>query len=114
MLAYHYVPHSIVLSEFQYHEKHEKHEHKEEEAGKMGFEAAVEQAYESENSMWGWNVADDPSFHKELEVHSGLPNATLNVVIDKTKPVPIEGELQPVALLHPMCSGPTLKQALTV
>ena len=113
MLAYHYVPHSIVLSEFQYHEKHE---HKEEEAGELGFEAAVEQAYESEaeNSMWGWNVADDPSFHKELEVHSGLPNATLNVVIDKTKPVPIEGELQPVTLLHLICSDPSLMQALIV
>jgi hypothetical protein len=89
VLAYHYVPHSIVFSEFQYHEKHEhKGESIEVEQGGV-FSDAVEEAHEN---GWGVDIANDPSFHKELEVHSGLPNATLKVVIDKTKLVPIEGE----------------------
>lgn len=68
VLAYHYIPHSILLSEFQYHEKHDKKGH-----------AAI----------WDDN---DPTFHKELEVPTGLPNSTLKVEISKTKVVPIDGE----------------------
>jgi uncharacterized surface protein with fasciclin (FAS1) repeats len=67
VLAYHYIPHSILLSEFQYHEKHD-------------------------HKVLSVGDDNDPSFHRELEVPTGLPNATLKVVIDKSKVVPIEGE----------------------
>ena len=77
-----------MLSEFQYHEKHE---HKKGEEGMGMFEQAVDEAHAGEESKWGWNVADDPSFHKELEVHSGLPNATLKIEIEKSKLLPVEG-----------------------
>ena len=83
LLAYHSVPHTLLLSEIFYHEKHE---HK--KAAWDQFEAAGE--YES----FDWNVADDPSFHRELEVHTALPNATLKIAIDKTKLLPIEGAVK--------------------
>lgn len=73
VLAYHYIPHSLILSEYQYHEKHEK----------KSFSEAIEGLF---------NVADDPSFRQELEVHTGLPNATLKLVIEKKKILPVEGE----------------------
>lgn len=89
VLAYHYVPHSVLLSEFQYHEKHDKKKTEDD-----NFSQIVEEAYASEETTAtaGWWMSDDPSFHKELEVHTGLPNATLKVEIDKTKLLPIEGE----------------------
>ncbi|KAI9635910.1 FAS1 domain-containing protein [Dioszegia hungarica] len=75
VLAYHYIPHSLVLSEFQYHEKHEK----------RSFIEAAEGMF---------NVADDPSFRQELEVHTGLPNSTLKLVLEKKKVLPIDSAIK--------------------
>ncbi|TYJ51766.1 hypothetical protein B9479_007638 [Cryptococcus floricola] len=70
LLAYHYIPHTLLLSE-AFHQ--EKHEHKGEHKGEV------------------WTVGDDPSFHKQFKIHTGLPNATVEVEIEKVKVLPIEG-----------------------
>lgn len=73
LLAYHYVPETLLLTEFFYSE-HKHHHH-----GAEHFDIGVA------------GSDDDPSFHKEFNVHTGLHNATIKVEIDKTKFLPVEG-----------------------
>lgn len=75
LLAYHYVPHTLLLSELIVHEG--KHHH-----------------HEKDSVVEHFAIGDDPSFHHEFDVHTGLPNATLHVVVDKTKVLPIEGAVK--------------------
>jgi uncharacterized surface protein with fasciclin (FAS1) repeats len=78
LLAYHYVPHTLVLSEVVHHEKHK---HKKITATTIDDD-------------------DDPSFHCEFEVHSGLgPKANLKIVVDKTQVLPVEGKYECVGVL---------------
>ncbi|KAL7418886.1 hypothetical protein Q5752_006570 [Cryptotrichosporon argae] len=81
LLAYHYVPHTLLLSELVYHEKHDHDHDHDHDHGKHGHDRLV-------------NLADDPSFHKEFEVPTALPNATLKIVADKTKFLPVEGAVK--------------------
>ncbi|KJE05777.1 hypothetical protein I311_00503 [Cryptococcus gattii NT-10] len=74
LLAYHYVPHTLLLSEALHVEKHG---HKDE---------VIEQFTLADG--------DDPSFHKEFKIETGLPNATLTIEIDKTKLFPVEGAVK--------------------
>lgn len=72
VLAYHYVPHTLVLSELVHHKDHDK------------------------KKEWVEDHLDafaDDEFHHEFEVHSGLgPKAPLSVVVDKKKIHPIPGQ----------------------
>lgn len=68
LLAYHYVPHTLVLSEVVHHAKHDK------------------------KHIASNLDDDDPSFHREIEVPSGLgEKAKLKIVMDKVKVLPVEG-----------------------
>lgn len=69
ILMYHYVPHTLLLSEVIHHEKH--HEHKINLFSEEG---------------------DDKSFKKEVEVPTALANATLHVTIDKSKVPLLDGQ----------------------
>lgn len=73
LLAYHYVPETLLLTEFFYSE-HKHHHH-----GPEHFDFGMA------------GSDDDPSFHKEFDIHTGLHNATIKVEIDKTKFLPVEG-----------------------
>lgn len=70
LLAFHAVPHTMLHAEIVHHVKHK---------GKKAQELTI---------------GDDPSFHREFEVHSGLPDGKLKIVVDKTKVVPIEGAVR--------------------
>ncbi|KAK4688024.1 hypothetical protein P7C73_g2099, partial [Tremellales sp. Uapishka_1] len=70
VLMYHAIPETLLLSELLYTEK----------KGKV----------EVEN----FNIADDPSFHKEFSVGTALPNTTLKIVVDKSRFLPIEGAVK--------------------
>jgi uncharacterized surface protein with fasciclin (FAS1) repeats len=74
VLMYHYVPKTLLLSEFLYLEKHHDHEHK------------VVSMWEAEG--------DDKSFKKEVEVPTALANSTLHISIDKSK-VPLLDGMSP-------------------
>lgn len=66
LLAYHVVPHTMLHAEVLHHVKHK---------GKKVS-----------------SLGDDPSFHKEFEVGSGLGHdAKLKITVDKKRLVPIEG-----------------------
>ncbi|KAK8845448.1 hypothetical protein IAR55_006161 [Kwoniella newhampshirensis] len=80
VLAYHYLPKTLLLSEVLFTEKHKSSE--------------VDSFVDSVGAYEVFNIADDPSFHKELEVHTALPNATLKIEIDKTKFLPVEGAVK--------------------
>lgn len=87
ILSYHYVPETLLLSEVLYtkHDKSHKHEHRHKHGRKQD---------EDEMSTEGWFDfgADDPSFHKEIEVPTALgKDHPLKVVIDKSKFLPVEG-----------------------
>jgi uncharacterized surface protein with fasciclin (FAS1) repeats len=71
ILMYHYVPDTLLLSEFVHHGKHHSHGHK------------------HEKSVTG--EGDDLSFKKEYEVQTALANATLHVTIDKSKVPLLDG-----------------------
>jgi len=71
IISYHISPNVLLFSDFFYSENKTWSE----------VETTV-----SEHSDLG-----DPSFHKEFKVPTCLTNATLDVVIDKTRIVPIEG-----------------------
>lgn len=71
LLAYHYIPHTLLLSETLHVEKHEDKDE------------VIEQFI--------FTDGDDPSFHKEFKIETALPNATLAIEIDKTKLLPVEG-----------------------
>jgi len=64
LLAYHYVPHTLVHIEHVHHEKHKK---KDDETAAF----------------------DGGEFHHEFEVHSGIPKEKLKIVLDKKKIGPI-------------------------
>ncbi|WVQ93825.1 hypothetical protein IAU59_000903 [Kwoniella sp. CBS 9459] len=83
ILAYHYIPHTLLLSELLYTEKHHGHKHSQID----GFTDLV-------GSYEYFNVADDPSFHKEFEISPALPNSTLKIEIDKSKFLPVEGAVK--------------------
>ncbi|ORY25187.1 FAS1 domain-containing protein [Naematelia encephala] len=83
ILQYHDVPDTLLLSEFVYFEKHHGDGHGHHHHGKDGHKN-VEMI----------DFFDDAGFHKELEVHTALPNSTLKIVIDKTQVVPIEGAVK--------------------
>lgn len=72
LLAYHYIPHTLLLSETLHVEKHEDKDE------------VIEQFI--------FTDGDDPSFHKEFKIETALPNATLAIEIDKTKLLPVEGK----------------------
>ncbi|GFZ50740.1 hypothetical protein JCM24511_08498 [Saitozyma sp. JCM 24511] len=76
LLAYHYVPETLLLTEFFYSE-HKHHHH-----GPEHFDFGMA------------GSDDDPSFHKEFDIHTGLHNATIKVEIDKTKFLPVEGAVK--------------------
>jgi len=78
VLAYHYIPNTLLHSELLYVAKEKK------ESWTITDEITQ---YEE------FNLGDDPSFHKEIIVSPALPNSTLKVEIDKTKVLPIDGEL---------------------
>ncbi|WVO18468.1 hypothetical protein L204_106185 [Cryptococcus depauperatus] len=66
LLAYHYIPDTLLLSETLHVAKHRETEVLAEDGG-------------------------DPSFYKELKIETALPNATITVEIEKKKLLPIEG-----------------------
>lgn len=68
LLAYHYVPHTLVLSELVHHEK------------------------DSKDDVASFD--DDPSFHREFEVHTAVKGEKLKIVADKTKVIPVEGAVR--------------------
>lgn len=74
-LAYHYIPDTLLLSELLVDQR--KHKHSEGEAEVEYFA-----------------LGDDPSFHKEFDIHPKLPNSTLHIVVDKTKVLPVEGAVK--------------------
>ena len=77
VLAYHYVPRTLLLSELLYTER--------EESDAWGFSDQVEaiEYFSSENL---------DHYHKELTVKPALENTTLHVEIIKRQTLPIEGE----------------------
>ena len=75
-LAYHYIPDTLLLSELLV----DKRKHKHDDA------AGAEVEY--------FALGDDPSFHKEFDIHPKLPNSTLHIVVDKTKVLPVEGAVK--------------------
>ena len=76
LLAYHYLPETLLFSEFTYTGK--------DDADFIDQLSATEY----------FNLGDDPSFHREIEAGTGLENATLKIEIDKTKFLPIEGAVK--------------------
>ena len=68
VLRYHAVPKTLLLSEFVVKHKH----------GKQEIEPFAEN--------------DDGLFHREFDIPSALPNATLHIVADKSKVLPVEGK----------------------
>jgi uncharacterized surface protein with fasciclin (FAS1) repeats len=70
VLAYHYLPNTLLLSELLYTEK--------EKTDAWTFSDEVEQ-------MEVFNMGNDPSFHKEIVISPALPNSTLKIEIDKSK-----------------------------
>jgi uncharacterized surface protein with fasciclin (FAS1) repeats len=81
VLSYHYVPDTLLLTEFLYKGK----KHHDDDDDTWGFQKAVE-------APEYFATADDPSFHKEFEISPALPNSTLKIEIDKSKFLPVEGE----------------------
>ncbi|WWC58086.1 uncharacterized protein I303_100621 [Kwoniella dejecticola CBS 10117] len=82
LLAYHYIPNTLLLSELLYTQK-EKRSEVDSFADDLG-----------EYTYFTYSLADDPSFHKELEIAPALPNSTLKIEIDKTKFLPVEGAIK--------------------
>jgi len=71
ILAYHYIPHTLLLSELLVDQRKHKHEQVEYFA-----------------------VDDDKSIHKKFDIHPILPNSTLHIEIDQVKVLPIEGAVK--------------------
>ncbi|WWC85777.1 uncharacterized protein L201_000643 [Kwoniella dendrophila CBS 6074] len=80
LLAYHYIPNTLLLSELLYTQK----EHKSE----ISSFSDILGDYEY------FNLGDDPSFHKEFEISPALPNSTLKIELDKHKWLPVEGAVK--------------------
>lgn len=70
-LAYHYIPHTLLLSELLVDQRKHKH-------GEVEYFA----------------LDGDKSFHKEFDIAPILPNSTLHIEIDKTKVLPVEGAVR--------------------
>jgi uncharacterized surface protein with fasciclin (FAS1) repeats len=104
ILMYHYVPHTLLLSELIHVEKsghhghghgHGDHDHKHDHK-KHGYEDIASMLTPDVEFQFG----DDPSFHKEFEVPTALKNATLKITVDKKKVLPVEGECGMLADLY--------------
>jgi hypothetical protein len=78
VLAYHYIPNTLLHSEVLYTAKEKS------ESWTLTDEIT---------QMEEFNMDNDPSFHKEIISGTGLANATLKIEIDKKKVLPIEGQL---------------------
>lgn len=72
ILMYHYVPHTLLLSELLHTEKHHGHH------DKLEFTVLED---------------GDKEFKKEIDVPTALPNATLHVTVDKSKVPVLDGQL---------------------
>ncbi|WVQ80369.1 hypothetical protein IAT38_002474 [Cryptococcus sp. DSM 104549] len=76
ILAYHYIPHTLLLSEKVHVAKHNDHHgHK-------------------KHSEDLWSAGDDPSFKWDFDIKTALPNATLHLVLEKSKFLPVEGAVK--------------------
>jgi len=79
VLAYHYLPNTLLLSEFLYVAKEKK------ESWDLVDEIAQMEEFKS---------TEDNGFHKEIIIAPALPNSTLKIEIDKTKVFPIDGAVK--------------------
>ncbi|OCF39311.1 hypothetical protein I317_06893 [Kwoniella heveanensis CBS 569] len=93
ILAYHYIPHTLLLSELLYTEKHHDHGH-DHDHKKHRHSDAIDGFTDLVGAYEYFNLADDPSFHKEFEISPALPNSTLKIEIDKSKFLPVEGAVK--------------------
>ncbi|OCF59699.1 hypothetical protein L486_02371 [Kwoniella mangroviensis CBS 10435] len=80
LLAYHYIPNTLLLSELLYTQKEKK--------------SQIDSFVDTLGDYEYFNLGNDPSFHKEIQISPALPNSTLKIEIDKTKFLPVEGAVK--------------------
>jgi len=75
IIAYHYIPDTLLLTELLVDNR--KHDHKHHDKSEVNVESV--------------QFFDEPTFHKEFDIHPALPNSTLHIEVAKVKVLPVEG-----------------------